>query len=120
MPNGEVEQSVESPRRDMPAKVGPKKHSNRQVGVVDSISGRKTVRIVVERLTRHPLYGKYIRRRTKLLVHDPEERARLGDTVEVELCRPISKTKAWRLVRVVKTAQVQGDIEESPQPMENQ
>jgi len=76
------------------------------VGVVDSISGRKTVRIVVDNLVRHPLYGKYLRRRTRLLVHDPKEEARVGDTVEAARCRPISKGKSWRLVRVVKRATV--------------
>ncbi len=73
-------------------------------GVVDSISGRKTVRIVVNRLTKHPLYGKYVRRRKKMLIHDAREEARVGDTVEAVLSRPISKNKSWRLVRVIKTS----------------
>ncbi len=73
-------------------------------GVVDSISGRKTVRIVVNRLTKHPLYGKYVRRRKKMLVHDAREEARVGDTVEAVLSRPISKSKSWRLVRIIKTS----------------
>ncbi|MDY7009461.1 MAG: 30S ribosomal protein S17 [Planctomycetota bacterium] len=73
-------------------------------GVVDSISGRKTVRVVVERLTKHPLYGKYVRRRKKILVHDASEEARVGDTVEMALSRPVSKSKSWRLVRVIKTS----------------
>ena len=71
-------------------------------GVVDSISGHKTVRVVVNRLTKHPLYGKYVRRRKKMLVHDAREEARVGDTVELALSRPISKNKSWRSVRVVK------------------
>ena len=69
---------------------------------MDSISGRKTVRVQVRNLVRHGLYGKYIRRRTRLLVHDAEEQARLGDTVEVAECRPMSKRKSWRLVRVLR------------------
>lgn len=73
-------------------------------GVVDSISGRKTVRVVVNRLTKHPLYGKYVRRRKRMLVHDACEEARIGDTVELALFRPISKSKSWRLVRVIKTS----------------
>ena len=72
-------------------------------GVVDSISGHKTVRVVVNRLTKHPLYGKYVRRRKKMLVHDAREEARVGDTVELAQSRPISKSKSWRLVRVIKT-----------------
>ena len=71
-------------------------------GVVDSISGRKTVRVVVNRLTKHPLYGKYVRRRRRMLVHDAGEVARVGDTVELAQSRPISKSKSWRVVRVVR------------------
>ncbi len=73
-----------------------------RVGVVDSISGRKTVRVVVDSLVKHRLYGKYVRRRTKLMAHDEAGQARVGDQVEVAQCRPISKRKFWRLVRVVK------------------
>ena len=75
-----------------------------KIGVVDSISGEKTVRVVVNALVKHPLYSKYIRRRTRLLVHDARQEAKAGDTVEVGPCRPISKRKAWRLVRVLKRA----------------
>ena len=77
-----------------------------RTGVVDSISGSKTVRVVLESLVKHPLYGKYQRKRTRLLAHDPAEDAKVGDTVEVALCRPISKRKSWRLVRVVKRSTV--------------
>jgi len=87
--------------------------------VVDSISGTKTVRVVVKRLVRHRLYGKYIRRRTKLLVHDPEQRAKLGDTVEIELCRPISKRKSWRVVRILKTNQTNQRQEKNDKQDEN-
>lgn len=73
-------------------------------GVVDSISGNKSVRVTVQRLVKHPLYGKYIRRRTRLLVHDAKGEAQLGDTVEIAQCRPISKRKTWRLVRVIRAA----------------
>ncbi len=86
----------------VPKKTGTKKVL--RIGVVDSISGNKTVRVVVENLTKHPLYGKYVRRRSKLLAHDENTKAGLGDTVEVTQCRPISKRKSWRLVRVVRTA----------------
>jgi len=73
-----------------------------RVGVVDSISGRKTVRVVLSNLVPDRLYGKYVRRRRRLLAHDPREQARLGDEVQIAPCRPISKNKAWRVVRVVK------------------
>ena len=77
-----------------------------RTGVVDSISGSKTVRIVLESLVKHPLYGKYQRRRTRLMAHDPAEEVKVGDTVEVAQCRPVSKRKSWRLVRVVKRSTV--------------
>ena len=77
-------------------------------GVVDSISGRKTVRVVVNRLTKHPLYGKYVRHRRRMLVHDAREEACVGDTIELSQSRPISKSKSWRLVRVTRRS-VMGD-----------
>jgi small subunit ribosomal protein S17 len=64
----------------------------------------KTIRVEVDYLVRHPKYGKYLRRFIKLLVHDEKGEARQGDVVEVMECRPISKTKSWRLVRVVQAA----------------
>lgn len=64
----------------------------------------KTATIAVERLVRHPLYGKYIRRTTKLHAHDEENRCRPGDWVAIEECRPLSKIKSWRLVRVLEQA----------------
>ena len=77
-----------------------------KVGVVDSISGAKTIRVLVSRMVKHPFYGKYTRRRSKLLVHDPDQKAKLGDTVEIAQCRPISKHKSWRLRRVLRSAVV--------------
>ena len=75
-----------------------------RTGMVASVSGRKTVSVVVNNLVRHPRYGKYIRRRTKLAVHDPASQAAVGDLVEIVPCRPISKRKSWRLLRVVRTS----------------
>ncbi len=71
-------------------------------GVVISNSGDKSIRVVVDFKVRHPKYGKYIKRRTKLGVHDEHNKAGVGDVVEVAQCRPYSKTKSWRLVRVVE------------------
>ena len=79
-----------------------RRHAISRLGVVDSISGRKTVRVLIERLAKHPLYGKYMRRRTRLMAHDEREEARVGDSVEVAQCRPISKRKTWRLIRIIK------------------
>ena len=64
----------------------------------------KTVTVMVERKVRHPLYGKYIRRSTKLHVHDENNECNEGDTVAIEECRPLSKNKSWRLQRVIERA----------------
>ncbi len=65
----------------------------------------KTITVVVERLVKHPLYGKYIRRSTKLHAHDENNECREGDVVVIQECRPLSKTKSWRLVRIVERAE---------------
>ncbi len=75
-----------------------------RVGVVNSRSGDKTISVTVDRLTKHPIYGKFIRRHTKLAVDDPKNEAGIGDKVEICPCRRLSKRKSWRLVRVVKKA----------------
>jgi small subunit ribosomal protein S17 len=64
----------------------------------------KTVTIIVERLVKHALYGKYIRRSTKLHAHDAENACKEGDIVRVSECRPLSKTKNWRVVEIVTHA----------------
>ena len=71
------------------------------VGVVTSDKMQKTRRVEIPRLVKHPRYGKYIRRRTICHVHDEQNESRQGDTVEIMESRPLSKTKHWRLVRVV-------------------
>ena len=73
-----------------------------QVGTVTSDKRDKTITLVVERLVRHPIYEKYIRRRTKLHAHDDKNEAKVGDTVEVMSIRPLSKSKRWRLVKIVR------------------
>ena len=73
-------------------------------GVVISHSGDKSIKVAIDFKVKHPKYGKYIKRRTKLGVHDEHNKAGLGDVVEVAGCRPYSKTKSWRLVRVVEKA----------------
>jgi small subunit ribosomal protein S17 len=71
------------------------------VGVVTSDKMNKTRRVEIPRLVKHPRYGKYIKRRTICHVHDEQNESRTGDTVEIMETRPLSKTKNWRLVRVV-------------------
>ncbi|PIE83260.1 MAG: 30S ribosomal protein S17 [Candidatus Contendobacter odensis] len=74
-------------------------------GRVKSDKMDKTITVVVERLVKHPMYGKYIRRSTKLHAHDEHNECRKGDLVTIKQCRPLSKTKAWTLVTVVDRAQ---------------
>lgn len=76
----------------------------RKIGIVDSDKRDKSRRVIVGFLARHPKYGKYVRGRTVLHVHDETNTSRMGDQVEIEQCRPISKTKSWRVVRVVVAA----------------
>lgn len=79
-------------------------HRRVQRGVVTSASRHKTITVLNEWSWRHPKYGKIIRQRSKLHVHDPENSAKEGDLVEVMACRPLSKQKSWRLVRIIKRA----------------
>lgn len=71
-------------------------------GVVVSDKMQKTVAVLVERQFPHPLYGKVIKRSKKYLAHDPEERYKVGDVVEIQESRPISKRKRFRVVRLVE------------------
>jgi small subunit ribosomal protein S17 len=71
-------------------------------GQVVSDKMDKSAVVVVERKVRHPLYGKYVRRSTKLHVHDANNVCRQGDTVTIQQCRPLSKTKSWTLLEVVE------------------
>jgi len=80
-----------------------------RIGVVASDVRDKTIKVTVEYSVRHPKYGKYLRRRTALHAHDEKNEARVGDIVELAACRPISKSKHWRLLRILGRA---------PQPAE--
>ena len=71
-------------------------------GRVVSDKMEKSAVVLVERRVRHPLYGKYIRRSTKVHIHDENNECRVGDTVTIQECRPISRTKSWKLVEVVE------------------
>ena len=73
-------------------------------GVVASDKGDKTIKVVVNYQMKHDKYGKYLRRRTVLHAHDEQNDAKEGDTVEIAECRPLSKTKHHRLVRIVERA----------------
>jgi small subunit ribosomal protein S17 len=73
-------------------------------GKVVSSRMDKTITVVVERLVKHPTYGKYVRRTTKLLAHDENNECNEGDTVAIAQCRPLSRRKSWTLVRVLGRA----------------
>ena len=74
------------------------------VGEVVSDKMDKTITVVVERREKHPLYKKYVRRSTRMHAHDENNECNIGDTVAIEQCRPLSKTKAWRLHSIVERA----------------
>jgi len=71
-------------------------------GTVSSKSGIKSLRVTIDYRVKHPKYGKYIRRRTKLAVHDELNQCGVGDVVEIAESRPYSKTKSWRVIRVLQ------------------
>lgn len=73
-------------------------------GKVVSNKMDKTIAVSIERLIKHPTYGKYVRRTTKVLAHDENNECREGDTVAITECRPLSRRKNWRLVRVLQRA----------------
>ncbi|MEJ8567459.1 30S ribosomal protein S17 [Elongatibacter sediminis] len=77
-----------------------------KVGRVVSNKADKTVTVSLERQVKHPLYGKYIKRSSKVHAHDEENSCGEGDLVRIVPCRPMSKTKAWRVLEVVERAQV--------------
>jgi small subunit ribosomal protein S17 len=79
-------------------------------GKVVSNKMQKTITVVVERYVPHPQYGKYLRRTTKFLAHDENNESREGDVVAIEACRPLSRRKSFRLVRVISRADRTGDV----------
>ena len=83
---------------------GGEKRLRTLTGRVVSNKMNKTIAVEIERLVKHPRYGKYIRRTTKLLAHDEANESREGDTVTIAECRPLSRSKSWRLVSVVERA----------------
>lgn len=76
-------------------------------GQVVSDKMDQTISVAVARVVKHPVYGKYLRRTTKVLVHDQENTCKAGDVVSITECRPISKRKSWRLVEVLERAEAQ-------------
>ncbi len=94
----------ESSEQTAPAGESVAKGSRTLTGQVVSNKMHKTITVAIERVVRHPTYGKYVRRTTKLLAHDETSQAREGDTVTISPCRPLSRRKSWRLVAVLERA----------------
>ena len=76
-------------------------------GKVVSDKMDQTISVAIARVVKHPLYGKYLRRTTKILVHDEENTCKPGDLVTIAECRPYSKRKSWRLVEILERAEAQ-------------
>ena len=76
-------------------------------GTVVSNRMEKTALILVERLTKHRTYGKYIRRRSKYMAHDPQNKCQIGDKVKIVESRPISKRKRWQVLEITKKANIE-------------
>ncbi|HCY45905.1 MAG TPA: 30S ribosomal protein S17 [Flavobacteriales bacterium] len=75
-----------------------------RVGVVTSNKMTKSITVAVERKVKHPMYGKFLNKTTKLVAHDEENTCNIGDTVRIMETRPLSKRKCWRLVEVIERA----------------
>ena len=75
-----------------------------QTGSVVSDKMDKSATVLIERRVKHPVYGKFMKKSTKLHIHDENNECGIGDTVQITECRPISKTKSWKLVKVVEKA----------------
>jgi len=75
-----------------------------QTGSVVSDKMDKSAVVMIERRVKHPIYGKFMKKSTKFHIHDENNECTVGDTVQITECRPISKTKSWKLVKVVEKA----------------
>jgi len=75
-----------------------------RIGVVTSSKMNKTITVAIERKVMHPIYGKYLKKTSKLHAHDEKNECGIGDTVKIMETRPLSKTKRWRLVEIVEKA----------------
>lgn len=80
---------------------GNRRQRRARIGVVESDARDKTIKVRIDRLIRHSKYGKYLKRKTALHAHDEKNEAKVGDIVEIVECRPISKTKSWRLSKFI-------------------
>ncbi|MBU4446786.1 MAG: 30S ribosomal protein S17 [Candidatus Marinimicrobia bacterium] len=79
----------------------PQKNKKSLIGTVISNNMDKTIVVTIERIVKHSVYGKYIRRTSKCYAHDPQNKCQVGDVVRVEESRPLSRKKRWQLVEVL-------------------
>ena len=79
------------------------KEQKTKSGVVTSDKMDQTVTVMIERKIKHPLYKKYVKKSTKIHAHDPDNKCQQGDLVKIAECRPISKTKSWKVVEIVES-----------------
>lgn len=75
-----------------------------QTAAVISDKMHKSATVLIERKVKHPIYGKFVKKSTKLHIHDENNECAIGDTVQISECRPLSKTKSWTLVKIVNKA----------------
>lgn len=75
-----------------------------KIGVVASNKMDKTIVVVIERRTKHPIYGKFVKKSTRFFAHDENNECNIGDTVRIMETRPLSKNKRWRLVEIIERA----------------
>ena len=83
-------------------KSNERKSRKERIGIVKSNKMDKTITVVIDRISYHPVYDKLVRAHSTLKAHDEKNAAKIGDTVKVEETRPLSKTKRWRLVEIIK------------------
>jgi small subunit ribosomal protein S17 len=105
-PDAPAGNAAEAPADDStaPAKTAERNARKERVGLVTSSKMDKTITVQVRRQMRHPMYGKYLERSSKMMVHDEHNDAGEGDTVRIMETRPISKNKRWRLVEIIERA----------------
>jgi small subunit ribosomal protein S17 len=89
-------------------KVG--ENAQHRIAVVETASRDKTRKVSIQYVSKHPKYGKYVRKRTVLHVHDAKNESGVGDRVEIAECRPISRTKHWTVVRIVEKAPAKAEM----------
>ena len=82
----------------------PRKTRKERIGVVKSAKMDKTITVMIQRQVKHPMYGKYLKKTSKLMAHDEDNDAGEGDTVRIMETRPLSKHKRWRLVEILERA----------------